>query len=400
MQDLANFYPEAVAHTSAITQDLLSVSAAFSQPVASSLPAFPPPVVGRQRRTTSVPSKYQTDFFTPSEIDSAIFNSAVKSTSPVDGSTAETRRCTRADDRIAEEGKDSVSDDYKPGSKRKASGVNKRKRKLGGSAARHKTASTSKDKDGVVRKGSLFSFEEIREVFHVPLAQAAKDLGICATMLKQHCRRMGLEKWPYRQIKKFTTQLQKVEAVSRKDPATVVANEAKIEKLKISLAALKLSGQVLHEDGANAPVPERVPVKKQPHKNHKTSGREKNIPVNQPACETNKIVVAEEERTAFSPIEFVVGVHGMGGKPFKLQRRQPCSKEAERDVKREQIDKETREAIKRERLVEERMVEQLLPAPVKLDDLRFGFDRFDIEPDLKGVFDDDEEFSLFQMLSS
>ena len=43
------------------------------------------------------------------------------------------------------------------------------------------------------------SFEALEGLFHLPLRDAALEIGLCPTTLKKACRRFDLEKWPYRQ---------------------------------------------------------------------------------------------------------------------------------------------------------------------------------------------------------
>eukprot|EP01080_Neovahlkampfia_damariscottae_P007480 gene7480-11804_t len=43
--------------------------------------------------------------------------------------------------------------------------------------------------------------EEIEELYHLPIAEAAQRLGICKTLLKQVCRKLNIEKWPYKKSK-------------------------------------------------------------------------------------------------------------------------------------------------------------------------------------------------------
>lgn len=36
--------------------------------------------------------------------------------------------------------------------------------------------------------------------FHKPLAQVAKELNVCMTLIKRVCRRHGITRWPYRKV--------------------------------------------------------------------------------------------------------------------------------------------------------------------------------------------------------
>merc|ERR1711871_1038616 len=40
----------------------------------------------------------------------------------------------------------------------------------------------------------------LKSVFNMPLHEAAKKLGCCATYMKNRCRVLGIERWPYRQL--------------------------------------------------------------------------------------------------------------------------------------------------------------------------------------------------------
>ncbi|KAL4860214.1 ABC transporter I family member 19 [Chlorella vulgaris] len=44
--------------------------------------------------------------------------------------------------------------------------------------------------------------EEIEQYYNMPCEEASKQLGIGLTILKRICRRLGIEKWPYRQLKR------------------------------------------------------------------------------------------------------------------------------------------------------------------------------------------------------
>jgi len=42
------------------------------------------------------------------------------------------------------------------------------------------------------------SYEALEELFHLPLKDAAREIGLCTTTFKKACRRFGLEQWPFR----------------------------------------------------------------------------------------------------------------------------------------------------------------------------------------------------------
>jgi hypothetical protein len=44
------------------------------------------------------------------------------------------------------------------------------------------------------------TFEQLSKYFHLPINDVAKELGICATMLKKICRRNGIPRWPHRKV--------------------------------------------------------------------------------------------------------------------------------------------------------------------------------------------------------
>lgn len=48
--------------------------------------------------------------------------------------------------------------------------------------------------------------EDIEKVFHLPLLDAARELGMSGTLLKKICRKIGIRRWPYRTLKKMASQ--------------------------------------------------------------------------------------------------------------------------------------------------------------------------------------------------
>ena len=42
--------------------------------------------------------------------------------------------------------------------------------------------------------------EVLKSVYDMPIEQAAKQLGVCVTVLKRICRKKGISRWPYRKV--------------------------------------------------------------------------------------------------------------------------------------------------------------------------------------------------------
>jgi hypothetical protein len=49
------------------------------------------------------------------------------------------------------------------------------------------------------------------QVFHLPIEEAAKQLGIGQTMLKHYCRKFGIPRWPYRKRQSVVQLIQSIE---------------------------------------------------------------------------------------------------------------------------------------------------------------------------------------------
>jgi len=62
------------------------------------------------------------------------------------------------------------------------------------------------------------SFDELAKYFHLPINQVAKELGVCATILKKICRRNGIPRWPHRKIKSLNKMQANLEANLLKNP--------------------------------------------------------------------------------------------------------------------------------------------------------------------------------------
>ncbi|KAL6073855.1 RWP-RK domain-containing protein [Balamuthia mandrillaris] len=74
--------------------------------------------------------------------------------------------------------------------------------------------------------------EELAKYFHMPINSVAKELGVCATVLKKICRRNGIPRWPHRKIKSLDKMIKTLSAA-------VPKNEEDEERIKQEINTLK-----------------------------------------------------------------------------------------------------------------------------------------------------------------
>lgn len=55
------------------------------------------------------------------------------------------------------------------------------------------------------------TIDDLRRYFHMPIAEVAKQLGTCTTAFKKICRKNNISRWPYRQIRGLTRNIQNLE---------------------------------------------------------------------------------------------------------------------------------------------------------------------------------------------
>ncbi|CAM9443441.1 unnamed protein product, partial [Discosporangium mesarthrocarpum] len=53
---------------------------------------------------------------------------------------------------------------------------------------------------GAESQDRIISIEVLQHHFHQPLVKVAEELGVSLTMIKRQCRKLGIPRWPYRQI--------------------------------------------------------------------------------------------------------------------------------------------------------------------------------------------------------
>jgi len=94
------------------------------------------------------------------------------------------------------------------------------------------------------------TLEEVKAYFGMPLRQAAQQLGICGTTLKSVCRRLGIQKWPFRTLSKLQQNAKQLRGALADVGAVLVGGNVLgegIVSIPASSPALKLT-----ERGARA----------------------------------------------------------------------------------------------------------------------------------------------------
>eukprot|EP01113_Clastostelium_recurvatum_P006255 TRINITY_DN12834_c1_g1_i2.p1 TRINITY_DN12834_c1_g1~~TRINITY_DN12834_c1_g1_i2.p1 ORF type:complete len:219 (+),score=59.92 TRINITY_DN12834_c1_g1_i2:49-705(+) len=96
--------------------------------------------------------------------------------------------------------------------------------------------------------GQTIGLDQLSQYFHLPINDVAKELGVCATVLKKICRKNGIPRWPHRKIKSLDKMISSLEAAQAKNPEDG-------ERIKQEIVALKSKKSFLmHNPNALASV--------------------------------------------------------------------------------------------------------------------------------------------------
>ncbi len=75
-------------------------------------------------------------------------------------------------------------------------------------------------------------------MFHLPIEEAAKQLGIGQTMLKHYCRKFGIPRWPYRKRQSLVILISSIQEFAKDRPEAV---EPALAKLRSFLAQVRMA---------------------------------------------------------------------------------------------------------------------------------------------------------------
>ena len=96
------------------------------------------------------------------------------------------------------------------------------------------------------------SLENVRPLFHRPLAEAAQHFGICTTLFKKVCRRLHIKKWPYRQINSLVNRMNTLEHCLRQHKnlpeSTKQSYREQLDMMTATIEKIK-DDAVIREDG-------------------------------------------------------------------------------------------------------------------------------------------------------
>ena len=83
-----------------------------------------------------------------------------------------------------------------------------------------------------------FTLDELSQYFHLPINDVARDLGVCATVLKKICRKNGIKRWPHRKIKSIDKMISTLESVQ-------VSSVEEQERIEDEIRELKMKREFL-----------------------------------------------------------------------------------------------------------------------------------------------------------
>lgn len=55
------------------------------------------------------------------------------------------------------------------------------------------------------------TFEQVSRHFSVPIKRAAREINVGVTILKKQCRRLGITRWPHRNVKSLQKLIDNVQ---------------------------------------------------------------------------------------------------------------------------------------------------------------------------------------------
>lgn len=98
------------------------------------------------------------------------------------------------------------------------------------------STSTTTTTSSQISSAGLITKDKLKEYYSMPIQLAAGELGICTTMLKQICRRLGIQRWPHRKIQSLNSTICQLETTLTRNDLSEEMKQTRREELAVASA--------------------------------------------------------------------------------------------------------------------------------------------------------------------
>ncbi|CAI5519603.1 unnamed protein product [Closterium sp. Naga37s-1] len=97
--------------------------------------------------------------------------------------------------------------------------------------------------------------EDVSPFFHLPIEEAARELGVCSSALKRRCRRLGIKRWPFRKVRSMSNSLSRtMEGMCNVGAGGIVPPEYLQPDAATRLAAQVAAANLINLDQTRRPL--------------------------------------------------------------------------------------------------------------------------------------------------
>ncbi|KAI9191640.1 hypothetical protein LWI28_011287 [Acer negundo] len=97
-------------------------------------------------------------------------------------------------------------------------------------------------------RSAKLTLQDLSQFFHLPIDKASRMLRLCPTVVKNACRRFGVDRWPYRKINSIHNQITRLSAkLCSIHPEEKAYAQAEIQRLQDQIAFIMSSGGSLDD---------------------------------------------------------------------------------------------------------------------------------------------------------
>ena len=88
----------------------------------------------------------------------------------------------------------------------------------------------------IVPKVPNVTYSDLQRHFHMPIAQAAKSLGVGMTYMKRRCRHFNIKRWPHRKLKSMENLIKNVQTYAKAKNCTDIEIKLCIGELEVRMS--------------------------------------------------------------------------------------------------------------------------------------------------------------------